>query len=276
MYLLRLGCQQQSGRRHIQPVHDKRSGSLGVEVVQPLEDGIEVVLARYGKHARRLVYYHQPFVLVENFQCRLPVYVLFQRIRFDLQSHEHVFQNRFTLPLARRIEMPLAAYLVLGRHAPPELAHGQGLEMMQVRILEQFGQGTFPRSGRRRLLRGTLENLAQVFHLAPGVEHPELGKQPQLESRRACFPFVAQGLNLLVESLESLSGLLYLLLQPPFQSLELRFLELAFARHRFRLFGRNPFLPPLFPTGFFLFQFLFLTGQCGLGLFFRLLPCLPC
>ena len=259
MHLLRLGRQQQSGRRHVQPVHDEWSGSLGVEVVQPLEDGIEVVLARHGKHARRFVYHHQPLVFVENLQCSLSVHILLQRIRFDLQSHEHVFQNRFTLPLARRIEMPLAAYLVLGRHAPPEFAHGQRLEMMQVRILEQLGQSTFPRSGRRCLLRGTLENLAQIFHLAPGVEHPELGKQPQLESRRARLPFVAQGLNLLFEGLESLSGLLYLLFQLPFQPFELRFLELALARHRFHLFGRHPFLSPLFPTRFFLLQFLLLT-----------------
>lgn len=58
VHLLRLGREQQAGGSHVQSVHDKRTGGLGIKIVQALENRVEAVLARHGEHACRFVYHH--------------------------------------------------------------------------------------------------------------------------------------------------------------------------------------------------------------------------
>ena len=68
MGVLVLGCQEQAGGGHIEPVNKQRTGGIGVALLQDGEDGSLAGLAGYGEHASRFVDNEQIIVLVNGFQ----------------------------------------------------------------------------------------------------------------------------------------------------------------------------------------------------------------
>ena len=99
---------------------------------------------------------------------------------------------------------------------------------MKIRILQQFRQSTFTRTGRRNFLNCLLEDSVYVFHFSSGIQHPELLEQLSLQGCRTFLPF---GFQLFYFSLE-VSRFRFEFFQSflPFflQSFVFRFLVLAF------------------------------------------------
>ena len=159
------------------------------------------------------------------------------------------------------------ADFVLGRSAPPKLRHSNGLPVVQIGLLQQFGSGALSGACGRYLVYGPAEYLIQCFHLFAIVQHLELLEQLYLQCRRAFFPFCSQLLYLLFIRIDCCLQGICLFFPRPFQPFVFSFLKLAFAYQGGLFFGyESGFFSACFPFLFRFFQLQFGCIQCVLCL----------
>lgn len=176
-----------------------------------------MVATGHGKKSRGLADHHDVGVFVDDAylleQC---LSATEERIFLHIESLHHVGKDRHTLMLAGRVEVSLDTHLATLRWPYPELFHAEGLEVVQVGVLQEFGSTTFARTSRRNTDLGmgldggasffvvevlflgegslvVLKDVDEVSHVALCVVHSELTKSPRLEGLRLFFAEGFQG-----------------------------------------------------------------------------------
>ena len=224
-----LGDDHQSAGRHVQPVNDERTGSLGIfPSHQRIDRWLGSVLSRYREQSCRFVDHGQLAVFVERFHLLIEhLYLLrewsllsadavFCRCRaFEYRWRQHPMQYRLALAVAGWIELQVVTDFLLRAFSPPEHSHLQRFVTMLVGILQQFRfaalaapgwrhhlQGSNPARSYRRLrilLQGFIsENLQQILAFSLLVQHSELREKPLLQGIRELLAKLLQSQYILL------------------------------------------------------------------------------
>ena len=248
-----LGDEHQAGGIHVQAVHHERAFGLGQAAAHQAEYRGGVGLpARHGEQAGGLVDDEQPLVLVDRAQAvgGGVGHLLLQRVVVHVEALEHVLQDGAALARTGGVEVPMFAYLVRRRAAPPELGHAEGFPLVEVGLLEQLGCGTLAGTGGRGALAGGGEDGAEVFGLAAGVEHLEVPEEAHLQGGGAAVAFGLQFADGGLQAVEGGLRLGFAGLPGAFGTLVFGLLVLALARQGGFLVGRQGGrLAALLPSG---------------------------
>ena len=179
---------------HVEAVHHQRFGLAAPLCAQHALHRPPLRPPRHGEQAGRLVHHGHEAVFVYRFQQS--VVILSQRVGINVEPLQHVFQYRQALAPAGRVVVEVAAKLGLGRLAPPEFGHAEGLEAVLVGALQQFRGATFACSRGRRAARLGAEYVVEVAPPPHGVEHAELREYPCLQFVRPPPPLGPQPVGL--------------------------------------------------------------------------------
>ena len=198
-------------------MHDHRSGRSGIHPSHSLINRVDIRLSGNRQHSGRFgqacggiqgrrayrtgrfVYHQQRFVFIHDFQFRIPVHIRLQRIFLDVETLQHMLQDRSAFSFAGRIIISMTADLVFRRISPPEFSHSKRLPTAPVGILQKLGSRTLTCTCRWCLLDGIFKQVAQIPFLSAGVQHAELFEKPLLKGSRTGLAFCFEAFDFRLE-----------------------------------------------------------------------------